>query len=467
VNRATAAAVVVLAVLLAGTVAAGSTVVGAERTVLDAGYVTGTLAATDGYDDVRGPVTASVREGLSGGEDPVAEELPPGIEFQPFDREAFADAAVAEAFGPDRIDRTIEGVYGYLHGRRGPEALTVSLEPVKAAYAERVTREAITIDAAALVDVGGGTDGPVQVDRTTVERLRANESSYRATRAEFRDSLPAGTDREALGERTKADLEPAIEDATAEEDSRVTDAVIEIQFATVDALTGDLEYDTYRSRLDDAEADLRTVAGERVRERIDGAAPSAVTIGADGDVLGSVDDLAGPVRTLDLLVWVLPIAALGVIALLFALTRSIPTTARTVGAALLGAAVVCLAVAVLSREVIVGRLGQAIGGDFGAIVGPLVDGFLDAIVVQSLVLATVGIAFLALVWADRRGRLDGVRDAIGLEPAASGSGSALDDPDRAGDTEATERDGAGNAESSGSAESSESVEESESAEESG
>ncbi|WP_136687503.1 hypothetical protein [Halorhabdus amylolytica] len=423
----TTIALAVLGVLLVGAVAGGSTLVAAERTVLDSGYVTGTIAADDRYEEIRAPFVTTVRERLAEGSDPVPETTPPGIEVRPFDREAFAESAVAEAFGPARIDDTIEGMYGYLHGRQGREVLTLSLDDVKAAYARRVTEEAIDIDAAALADVGGETEGPMAINGTTVERLRASESSYLETRADFRESLPDGTDREALAERTKADIEPAVAEATADEEPAVTEAVIAIQFATVDALAGDLTYETYQERIDDAEADLRSVAGDRVRERIDELAPETIALDGEDGPVRNIDDTRAIVGTLDLLVWVVPAVALGLIGLVYGLTRSMWTTARTTGGAFLTAAAICVLIAILAGDAIAAAVDDtsaADGGDFGAVIGSIVDGFLDALVVQSLVVAVLGVVLFGVVWADRTGRLDGVRSALGRGPVATARGTS-------------------------------------------
>lgn len=424
----TTIALAVLAALLIGAVAGGSTLVAAERTVLDAGYVTETIAGEDRYEAVRALFVTTVRDRLAGESDPVPETTPPGVEVRPFDREAFADAAVAEAFGPAQIDGTIEGVYGYLHGRQGREVLTLSIEDVKAAYATRVIEEAIRIDAAALADVGA-TDGPMQIDGTTVERLRASESSYLETRADFRESLPEGTDREALAERTKADIEAAVEEATADEDPTVTEAVIAIQFATVDALAGDLTYETYQERVESAEADLLTIAGDRVRERIDELVPNSISLDGEDGAFRNIDDTAGTVQLLDLLVWALPAVALGLIGIVYGLTRSGWTTAQTTGGTSLGAAAICLLFAILAQNALASGVADAFaadGGDFGAVVGPLVDGFLDTLFVQSLLLALVGAVLLAVVWADRRGRLGGARSALGRDPAPIDEGASED-----------------------------------------
>lgn len=416
-----------LAVLLTGTLVAGSVLAGAERTVLDADYVTDRIASENQYEEVRAPFAATMRDRLAESGDSIMADAPSGIEIRAFDREAIAHAAVTEAFGPTRIDRTIERIYGYLHGRRGHEALTVSLQKVSNAYAARVAEAAIRIDVAAVAGVGGDLPGPLDIDPSTVRRLRANESSYRATRAAFRASLSPGTDPETLGERAKAILESRIAAATAEYEPAVTEAVTKVQFATVDALTGTLSYEAYISRLEAATTQLETVAGERIRERVEERAPDSITLGAKDAPFQHIDERASTVRLIDLLVWVLPVVALVLVTIIYWVSRSMWTTARTTGGALLGAGVVPLLTTALARDAIVARASDAVAtgnGGIGALVAPLSEGFLDVLLFQSLLVALCGIVLLGIVWIDKRGHFDRVRVALGRDPAPVDAGES-------------------------------------------
>ena len=158
----------------------------AQQTVLNGEFVKTTIDRTDGYDVLQAAVVDAASQQFEGEEQ--AEDLP----IAP---ETIVKSAITEEYLQSQTTANIDRFYGYLHGRRGELVLAVDLEPVKDNIVETVEAEVTDMPLTELVSVVGAEESAsvsaegVTMDINLVVTMAANRSSYRSTRAEFREQV--------------------------------------------------------------------------------------------------------------------------------------------------------------------------------------------------------------------------------------------------------------------------------------
>lgn len=176
--------VVLLVVLLAADLAAANGAVAADRTVLDAGFVTHTLAKEGAYGQVEPLVVDSLPLDQVNGTDAAA---------LPIDPQTVAASALDADYVQSQIDPNVRRAYAYLHGRTDALNLSVNLEPAKAAIGDAVAAEVANASASELLDSFGAngtdltvsTDG-VTLDLTTVAAMANDRDTFTSQRQAFR-----------------------------------------------------------------------------------------------------------------------------------------------------------------------------------------------------------------------------------------------------------------------------------------
>ncbi|WP_181686919.1 hypothetical protein [Halorhabdus salina] len=418
---------VVLIVALVGS----NAFITAGQTALSADYVTETLEDEDAYAEATDVLEEQISNEIGAVDFNAGGSLPAQIDASGVEPEQLVDDALTESYVRTQTNQNIEAIYAFLHGETDALLLEVDLVPVKSNFAEAVTEGMIAVDAPALADVAAdqvdGAGG--QIDATTVEGLLESESSFQQTRAEFQASLPDGADLNTVNEQLKSDLETATRQEIGGYDQGITDAAVDFEFATVDALTGDLTYQKYSQKVESLKKDIAERAQVIVQDRLDQELPNTLSLteNMDADARDRLDTAAGGVQLVDLLTLVLPGLALLLIGVLAVVTRSPWTVGRTAGASSLIAGITGFLPALLARDPLTSAIRDAIGGPdgqrFADVAVALVDGIFAQLRTQSLLLLVVGIVLLALVFADKRGYFDGVRQQLGFGPAPRGVGA--------------------------------------------
>lgn len=473
-------AVALVGLLLTASVAGANGVVAAERTVLDADYVTDSLAEGDFHETLREQLISQITESGGGG------ELLAGM-----DSESIAREAVSEAYVRGQVDANVERAYAFLHGDRADPDLAIDLRPLKdnvsAAVAAEIRNQSLG-GLLAAVDADLSTEN-VTVNESVLNRLTANESSYQAVRADFREQVRdrileaavdqamadtsnenllllvmdpadlAGTseaEREQLVQdneaEIRAELRQQIEDergdeidqnvdealATMTEDIRdegasvstdqdvpanVTSAIADVQIAVVDGLAGEQSYDEFKTDLDAAKGDLADAIGAMVGQQIDEELPDSqpLTEEMSAEDRAQLDQAASMVQLLDTLALALPILALALIAGLYLLTRSLVRTTRTTGSTLLVVGAPAFVIAYWARGNLADMLAtagfEAGESQMGDVLIATADGVLGTIAAQSLLLAVVGLVLFGVAIAYGRGMFDEYLEDDGEEPA--------------------------------------------------
>lgn len=401
---------VALGLLLFGTLLSANAAATADRTVLDADFVTET-AVDEGFHET---MAENFGEGIAGeaGSDGDAEGWP----FEKSRAAILRDAVTAEHMRGE-LAANVDRLYGYLHGDRSRLRLEVDMGPVKRNAVEQVDAESDDLDLAA-------TGMP---DAERIAAMADSEAAFDRERAAFREEQKARIQRETDRELSDAELEARLDESMPEIRERLydrmgaeldgafdgpraplADPVRELQAARIDALTGAITYGEYADRVDAATAELGDAYVAIFEAQLDGNAPDAIdlTEGMDGGAESTLETARTVVSAVDLLVVLLPFAALGLAA---GVVRLAPASlaAVEVGAATALAGVVGVAAGLLAPPRIETALAGPEAGAAADVAVGIAAGAAAVLARQSALLLVVGLAVVAVGIAIRRDLLDG------------------------------------------------------------
>jgi hypothetical protein len=192
-----------------------------------------------------------------------------------------------------------------------------------------------------------------------------------------------------------------------------TTAVINLQLAVVDGLATDTSYTEFTNRIDTAEQNLIDEAARLARLQINEELPDSISLTErlPSENREQLNMLAELVQQIDIVNIALPVVALALIGLAFAVSRSLITTALTTGVALVISGVITFVGAMLAAAPV-----EQFIRDTGPVSDPqqidiavgLVSRILGTLGSQSLILIAVGGIFIAIAIAERRGYLPNV-----------------------------------------------------------
>lgn len=393
-------AVVLLSVVLTITLFGATVATGVERTALDDQYVVEQFEDQRVDSEIGGELRAEIATEIDRSDE--QREVPTGISID-LDGETVANRTVTDEFVAGELSRNIEIGLRYLRGETEELDLRTDLREIKASIRAEIIN-GTTIDTPQLV--GANTD---RIGAERVAMLSEGEQEYREARIEIPDEERA---------ELEAEIETNVERQLSNTSDELTAAVLEHQYTVLDGLTGELTHEEYVEQLAADEQRIKAAIGDAAL----GEVPDEQSlVGEDEDP----ESALGPIRTgaslTVTLAWLLPLLAAGLLAVVYGVSRSTDRTAMVAGsgllvAGILGAVLGFLAGPAAKRTVIVGtEESDPIVEGMVAVI----DGTLQTVGTQSLVVALVGVIVLVAVVADRRGLFDGVRSRLNLEPRAN------------------------------------------------
>lgn len=373
-------AVGVVSVLLATTLVTGNLVAAAHLTVLNPNFVTDGVEAEGGYEVVENATRRAAGVDAS------------AAETGPVETSSLVQNALSEEYVESQTEANVDRAYAYLHGNSDELNLSMSTEPIRENVSDGVERQLRNASVVELVERSGvELSGPV--NRTVLERLTANRSSYRQVKADVRTRvrdgvLDAAVDRtfenasndeliRAMGEDPDEYTERQKERFVAEYESEIRsrlrerigrergdeiDARVETELASMRrvatnasaetereraaaavratvarGLTTDVSYRAFRENLSTAKAELAAVTADRVEQRLAAEMPARVDLtgNASSAATQGFENARTAVQWLDRLAYVLPVLALAFVGLLYHLRRSVTAVASDAGISML------------------------------------------------------------------------------------------------------------------------------------
>lgn len=408
-------ALFLLGVVLLFAVTGANISVAADRTVLDSDYVTETLDEEGAFSELTTEFRTDVSGEISSATDGLA--LPPGLDISELDSQAVAQRSVTEPYVREEVTANIDQFYAFLRGDQNGLELAVDFRPVKSSVSEAIV-EATEIDTPTLV--GSASD---DIDAEPIAALGESEERFQETQAEYDIS---DSDAEALKSESESNAR------AANNPEPVTDAVIELQHTVIDALAGELTYDEYTTQLGSDEQALKGAIAATALADVDDRIQLS---NEDEDPADAFSGLATATQWLTTFAWLLPLVSVGLVGVIWGVTRSFDRTATTTGWTLLIASGLGLVVGFGLRGTFAGLFEDAATGGGGSEPGAFFEGMVAAVGgtfgalgTQSLLLAVACIVLLGAAVADRRGHLDGLRRQLGFDPANHAPAAAAGQP---------------------------------------
>ena len=371
--------VVVVTGLLVSTLVTGNLLAAAHLTVLNPTFVQNAVEEEGGYEIVENATIETVSSQAPSGTGDLV------------DTEALLREGIDRQYLANQTERNVDALYAYLHGNSDTLNLTVDTAPLKTSLSSAVEEQVRNATVAELLDQSETElDGPV--NESTVEELTANESSYEATKADFRERVReqaldeaveqawqessndeklalvipdydprdySESEKEQLVADNEAEIRTALRERIEQERGDEIDQQVEttlaginesvapagsdaegIEAATADmratfaeGLTTDMSYGEFQSELDAAKADAAAAVGDRTEAQLDEQLPDtlALTDDMDPQTRESLATAQTAVTWLDRLAIVLPLVALALVGLLYYATRSLQTVAGSLG----------------------------------------------------------------------------------------------------------------------------------------
>ena len=393
-------AVVLLSVLLTITLFGATVATGVERTALDDQYV------VEQFEDER--VGAEIGSELRGDiatkidRSDEQREVPTGISID-LDGETVANRTVTDEFVAGEVSRNIEIGLRYLRGETAELDLRTDLREIKASIRAEIIN-GTTVDTPQLV--GANTD---RIGAERIAMLSEGEQEYREARLDLTDEERA---------ELEGEIETNVEQQLSNTSDELTAAVLDHQYTVLDGLTGELTHEEYVEQLAADEQRIKAAIGDAALAEVP---DEQSLVGEDDDPESALGPIRRGVSLTVTLTWFLPLLAVGLLAVVYGVSRSVDRTATVAGTGLLVAGLVGAVLGLLGGSALKGAIGVGSEESDPIVEGltAVVDGTLRTVGTQSLVVALVGIVVLVAVVADRRGLFDGVRSRLNLDPRAN------------------------------------------------
>lgn len=387
-------AVVVLSILLVATLFGATVTTGVERTALDEEYVEERFEDEEVSAKIGSDLRGDVATGIERSNE--RQGVPTGISVS-LDGQAVANRTVTDGFVTRELNRNTEAVVAYLRGETDELELRTDLREIKARIEVEII-DGTVVDTPQLI--GANTD---RISAERVGRLTESEQAYRDARLDLSSSERA---------EIEAEMERNLRKQLSDDSEELVAAILSHQRTVLDGLTGEMSYDEYREQIAADERQIKAALAEMALGEI----PDERSLLGTDDPESELGPLRSATGLVVVLRWLLPLLAVGSLGAVFLSTRSFEQTATVAGIGLGVSGLLGAVFGYLVGPALKGAAGLGSGDD------PILDG-LDAVVdgtlqtvgMQSMLLAVVGFAVLLVVGVDRRGLLDELRRQLNLD----------------------------------------------------
>lgn len=443
---------VVLGILLIVSLLGANVAVGLDRGPLDAGHVTDTLDDTDSYTELQGLTKNAI-------EDQVDEQTLDDIPGE-LDLGEIIDETLTEEYLRTEIDSNIESLYAFLHEETDQlelivdvDALRDNLESALATHVAELSLAEFGIEA---------VEFPVlsQTVTANIGQLDQGQEAYEAELESFESDVKAVLQEETSQELTDDQLDAAYDDLRDELRSDVNDAVesavlslglpeelessaIDLGETIADAYTTDLTYADFDAQLT-ADKEAISTAAVSFAFGDAGLIPEELDLGEDID-RSALDPVKTVFSTIGMLALVLPLIVLGILAMMFIVTRDVVSVAKIAGVVSIIVGLVGLVATMIIpglvddlilSELEPGDVNEAVDLDVVTdLILEIFSGLLQPMFVQSIALVLLGGILIAGGYAYQRQR--------------ASSGSLVDSQDEAQDPDAIDEQPATGEEATG------------------
>lgn len=251
-NGAKLVGLVVLGLLLFGVVGAANAVTTAERTVLNADYVTDQAESTGAYDSIRDTTIDTVVDRMENANLSEGQQLLQAGNGA--DTRRLVADAITEEYIEEEAGENIRELYAYLHGEQDSLGLEIDMQPLKDNLADSFAAQLEEKNTSTLVEEFGpdSSETPVPIDGSLVEQMRSGPEGYEQARLEFRVDLGFEvTDNDEklvlIGEDPRQYSEEEKEQIVQNREQEIRDAI--------------------RQEIQDSSSELSTRVREEVQER--------------------------------------------------------------------------------------------------------------------------------------------------------------------------------------------------------
>lgn len=388
-----------LALLLTASLAGALGLFVAQSTVLDAEYVTDTMAEQGVYAELEGAAEDAVMEQAQGSM--VNVDVFPNAD-------GLVNGAVQETVTTEYVEgevRTnVENLYAYLHGETAPLQLVIDPSPLVDGISGAIASQIENMPVADILQQPGLGDSfsGLGVNTTRVGDALEDEQTFtemQANMSQRADRLGATTDELNQSVREQASLGEVPQD--------VEESVYRLQGTIVLGLTSDMSYETFTSKLEAGRSEFATAIGayaqQQVQSELDGKIDLTEQLGPDARE--QIDRGADSVQLVDTLTTLLPILAFILLLGILVVSHSISRTARTLGVSLVTVGVLGLLAGLVGGNVATDAVANALSGgeEFVRTTAvAMVDGLFATYTQQSILFLLAGIAFVGLWFAIRR-----------------------------------------------------------------
>ncbi|ELZ08428.1 hypothetical protein C479_13853 [Halovivax asiaticus JCM 14624] len=409
----------VLGMVFSSALLSANVLIAADQTVMDADYAADTADEAKLHGSLEGEIERQIQANDS--VDTAA---------LPIDRSV--DDILADSITSDyvrtQVEANMDRFYAYLDGDRETLTLEIETEPVVQNVLDELEPELETLRPSdfdeTLANVG--SDEMAADHGTAIEEMTESESQFLAHRQAFEERVKERIQEETPFPMTDEQLDREYEnrrediraDLIATQDEQLAAAVEDgtlpasfeapvrtIMTARIDALTGEIGYDSYVTAVETGMDDLRAAALDEAETRLREEVPSTIDLTEDfgSQERSSMETAQRATGLAGTLTMVLPLVALGAAAIV-ALRFPPAVAARSIG---LGAAVVGL-VSLVGARVTEGAVGSAIDDADGPeaalqFVRLLFEGLFGMLTWQSAGLLVVGLGLVGVSVAIQRG----------------------------------------------------------------
>ena len=428
----------VLALLIVVSAVGANAAIATDRTMLDERHITDTLQEEGFFE-----------EAMSEAQEEFEQEIDSDTQSEAVSVESgWLTDALDEQYLAGEFERNLGFLLQFLSGDTDTLELYIDLEPVKDELS--VSGDDITINTAQFVDDMDfqSEEYDITVTGDMVSQLSEGQDEYDAVRQQIRDDIreqiaeeeqfvddpddvPPGAVDEALF-RINSELKEQAETEARNElggdaSQNTIDATIELQSVVIDGLTLP-PYDdqqTYAADLEEAETNLEFALADEINQEVQNELDDrGDRIHFEEDVREDLDDdelstIESGITGINTATWLLPLLVLAFAGGIFYLNKSYHETATASGIALGIAGVIGVLAGFIGGRIATSSIedsmtpdnsAEEVGMDAGI---ALVDSLFSTFTMQSIYLAVLGIGLVGLVYADREGHLDGVKESLG------------------------------------------------------